>query len=70
MKQPRKRSSVVILWRFQEIPNVPERDLRCIFAAVVDLPSAEDTVGLVAETAIFVVLEVDDPACDADEDIC
>jgi hypothetical protein len=55
---------------FQKDQNVPERDLRCIFAAVADLPSAEGVVGLAAETAIFVVLEVDEPACDADEDIC
>jgi len=55
--------------QFHGIRNVPERDLRCIFAAVADLPSAEGVVGLAAETAIFVVLEVDDPACDADEDI-
>ena len=50
---------------------IPERDLRCIFDAVTDLVSAAGaTAGLVAATAIFVVLEVDDPARDADEGIC
>jgi hypothetical protein len=50
---------------------IPERDLRCIFDAVTDLLSAAGaTSGFVAATAIFVVLEVDDPASDADEGIC
>ena len=51
--------------------SIPDLDLRCIFDVVEDLPSAEGAVVFgVVETAIFVVLEIDEPACDADEDIC
>jgi hypothetical protein len=54
-----------------KVQCIPERDLRCIFDAVTDLVSAAGaTAGLVAATAIFVLLEVDDPARDADEGIC
>ena len=57
--------------RAKELRHIPERDRRCIFDAVTDLVSAAGaTAGFVVATAIFVALEVDDPARDADEGIC
>lgn len=56
--------------RFWRVCIIPERDLRCIFDAVTDFVSAKGAFVFVVVTAIFVGLEVDDPARDADEDIC